>query len=215
LLCREVPAAFHRPELGDRHRMRRALDPVLVLLSRPPSHPATTLAQPVAARRGGSREERLMTRAILFSGAGQPLQLARFPTPEPRGAEVLVRITCCTLCRSDLHTHAGRRTEATPTVLGHEIVGRIEAFGPDAPRTDARGKHVEIDTRITWAVAVGCGRCFYCADNLPQKCERPYKYGHVRARPEQPIGGGLADHVVLVPGTAWLQVPDELPDSVA
>lgn len=157
----------------------------------------------------------MMRRAILFSGANEPLDPIRFPTPEPRGFELLVRVTCCTLCRSDLHTHAGRRVEATPTVLGHEIVGRIEAFGPDSSRTDATGTPVQVGDRVTWAVAVGCGSCFFCADDLPQKCERPYKFGHGLANPVRPLGGGLADCIVLVPGTFWLRVPDGVPDAVA
>lgn len=156
-----------------------------------------------------------MRRAVVFTGAGRPLEVVRFPDPEPRGAEVRVRVVCCTLCRSDLHTHAGRRTEPTPTVLGHEIVGRIEAFGPDSPRHDAEGIPVEVGSRITWAVAVGCGSCLFCADDLPQKCERPYKYGHHQANLDRPTGGGLSDCVVLVPGTVWFRVPDELPHAVA
>jgi alcohol dehydrogenase len=156
-----------------------------------------------------------MQRAVVFTGAGRPLELVRFSAPEPRGAELRVRVTCCTLCRSDLHTHAGRRTEPTPTVLGHEIVGRIEAFGPAAPRHDAEGIPVSVGSRITWALAVGCGSCFFCAEDLPQKCERLYKYGHQRMSPERPLGGGLADCLVLVPGTFWLRVPDEVPDTVA
>jgi D-arabinose 1-dehydrogenase-like Zn-dependent alcohol dehydrogenase len=131
-----------------------------------------------------------MERAFLFHGPGTPLEQVRFATPQPQGAELVVRVTCCTLCRSDLHTHAGRRREPTPTVLGHEIVGRIESFGPEAPRRDARGMAVRTGDRVSWAVVVGCGRCFFCADDLPQKCERPYKYGHVRVTRERPWGGG-------------------------
>lgn len=101
------------------------------------------------------------------------------------------------------------------TVLGHEIVGRVEAFGPDAPRHDAAGEPLRIGSRVSWAIAVGCGSCFFCAEELPQKCERPYKYGHERLSADRPLGGGLADKVVLVPGTAWFLVPDEVPDPVA
>jgi alcohol dehydrogenase len=72
-----------------------------------------------------------------------------------------------------------------------------------------------VGTRVTWAVAVGCGACFFCGDDLPQKCERPYKYGHTRTERERPLGGGLAEYIVLVPGTAWFVVPDELSDRVA
>jgi alcohol dehydrogenase len=156
-----------------------------------------------------------MQRAVVFTGAGRRLEMVRFLAPEPRGAELLVRVACCTLCRSDLHTHAGRRAEPTPTVLGHEIVGRIEAFGPGAPTHDAEGVPLSIGSRVSWAVAVGCGSCFFCAEELPQKCERPFKYGHERLTPERSLGGGLADCVVLVPGTVCFRVPDVVPDQVA
>jgi len=156
-----------------------------------------------------------MGRALIFQGAGQPFEIVRYREPEPRGAEVLVRVTCCTLCRSDLHTHAGRRVEPTPLVLGHEIIGRIEAFGPSASRCDARGQAASVGARVTWSVTVGCGDCFFCRENLPQKCERLYKYGHKRREVDRPLGGGLADHIVLVPGTFWLLVPDEIADRVA
>ena len=130
-----------------------------------------------------------MGRSAEFTGPERPLERVGYPTPEPRAGEVLVRVTCCTLCRSDLHTHAGRRTEPLPAILGHEIVGTIAAFGPGTPRTDFRGTPADIGTRVTWAVAVGCGACFFCTDGLPQKCETPFKYGHRRAEPERPAGG--------------------------
>jgi alcohol dehydrogenase len=151
----------------------------------------------------------------VFHRPGRPLELVEVPVPEPRGGEVLVRVTLCTLCRSDLHTHAGRRAEPTPAVLGHEAVGRVAAFGPAAPPADAVGEPVEVGDRVSWAVAVGCGACFFCADDLPQKCERPFKYGHHRLSPARPLGGGLAEFVLLVPGTAWFRVPDAVPDAVA
>ncbi|HYH64206.1 MAG TPA: zinc-binding dehydrogenase [Urbifossiella sp.] len=155
-----------------------------------------------------------MATVALFHGPGRPLELVSEPKPEPRAGEVLVRVSCCTLCRSDLHTHAGRRTEPTPAVLGHEVVGRVEAFGPGTVPTDYRGTPAAVGTRVTWAVAVGCGTCFFCADGLPQKCETPFKYGHRRAEPGRPAGG-LAEFVVLVPGTVWFVVPDAVPDTVA
>lgn len=154
-------------------------------------------------------------RAVLFSGSDQPLEIVAVPVREPRGAEILVRVTCCTLCRSDLHTHAGRRVEPTPCVLGHEVVGRVEAFGPDAPRADWAGTPAGVGSRVTWAVAVGCGDCFFCREDLPQKCERLFKYGHVATSRERPDSGGLADVLTLRPKTAWFVVPDEIPDRVA
>lgn len=156
-----------------------------------------------------------MSRALLFHGPGQALECVEHETPTPHGREILVRVTCCTLCASDLHTHAGRRAGPTPTVLGHEIVGRIEAFGPDAPHEDARGIALTIGERVSWSVAASCGSCFYCDDGLPQKCVTLFKYGHEEAQGERCFVGGLADHVLLLPGTACYRVPDELSDTEA
>jgi alcohol dehydrogenase len=181
---------------------------LLALLRNAPGNPAD--ADP-----GDSGKDELMSRAVVFTGPDQPLELVQFPVPEPHGSEILVRVTYCTLCRSDLHTHAGRRIEPTPTVLGHEIVGRVEAFGPEAAHHDADGTPVAVGDRVTWAVVVGCGSCFFCAEDMPQKCERPYKYGHQSVAPERPVSGGLSDFIILVPRTFWLRVPDEVPDYVA
>lgn len=154
-------------------------------------------------------------RAAVFHGPDRPLELVEIPRPVPGVGELLVRVTCCTLCRSDLHTHAGRRTEPTPIILGHEIVGAIEAFGPSAPHVDARGEAATAGDRVTWAIVANCGSCFFCNEGLPQKCQRAYKYGHHRFSPDHPAGGGLADYVLLAPGTSWYRVPSQLSDQVA
>jgi len=156
-----------------------------------------------------------VSRVVFFHEVGRAFETVDVTEPTLRGAELLVRIECCTLCTSDLHTHAGRRHGPTPTVLGHEIVGRVAAFGPDAAQFDHRGAPLKLDDRITWSVAASCGRCFYCADALPQKCERLHKYGHERATAEHPFVGGLADHIVLMPGTACMHVPSVIPDTLA
>ncbi len=152
---------------------------------------------------------------MLFTGAGQPLQPALQSTAAPTGAEIRVRIVCCTLCRSDLATYTGQRIEPTPTVLGHEVVGAIESFGPTASHCDAAGQSASIGDRITWAIVAACSNCFYCKCDLPQKCERGFKYGHHRTSLDHPDGGGLAATITLVPGTAWFRVPDNLSTSVA
>lgn len=156
-----------------------------------------------------------MKRAYVFHGAGKPFEQVEHPLPTLQPGELAVAVTYCTLCRSDIHTYSGRRQEATPTVLGHEIVGRIIAFGPQTAPTDARGNTACIGNRVTWAVGVGCGTCFYCQHDLPQKCLRLYKYGHQTIPQDHPFVGGLAEAVVLVPGTTWYCVPEELPDRVA
>ncbi len=70
------------------------------------------------------------TRAMVFEGPGQPLQLREFHRPTLGAGELLVKVECSTLCGSDLHTYLGRRTADCPTILGHEIVGRIDELRP-------------------------------------------------------------------------------------
>jgi alcohol dehydrogenase len=153
--------------------------------------------------------------AAVFRGVGLPFELAKWPIPRPGGAEVLVEVIACTLCGSDLHSIHGRRTVPVPTILGHEILGRVVAFGPDAPRVDAANQPLGLGDRVTWAIVACCGDCFYCRHDLPQKCERAFKYGHEPLRPGRELSGGLADHCLLVPGTAIYRVPAALSDAVA
>src|SRR5262245_726993 len=154
--------------------------------------------------------------AMLFEGPGLPLRRVDVTAPAPTAGEALVRVLACTLCGSDLHTAAGRRTEPCPTVLGHEILGRIESVSKEGPPpTSWDGRELTVGDRVVWAVAVGCGNCFFCTRDLPQKCERLLKYGHERFAGPRDLRGGLATHVLLAPRTAIFHVPDELPDTVA
>src|SRR5581483_7521681 len=105
----------------------------------------------------------------------------------------LVRVTGCTLCGSDLHSYAGRRSVAVPTVLGHEILGRIDAFGPSTPRRDFLGQSLAEGDRVTWAIVANCGDCFYCLRGLPAKCQHSVKFGHELLRPGRELTGGLAE----------------------
>lgn len=158
---------------------------------------------------------RRCARAAVFVAPGQPLALREFAAPEPRGGELLVRVTACTLCASDLHTFHGRRPGAAPSILGHEILGTIAAFGPEAPRQDHRGQRLREGDRITWTLAASCGGCFFCARRLPQKCRTLHKYGHEPLRPGRELSGGLAEHCLLEPGTALFRVADALADGEA
>lgn len=155
------------------------------------------------------------TRAAVFHGPGRPIELREFALPSPVGAEILVEVLACTLCGSDLHSLHGRRRVPTPTILGHEILGRIAEFGPVASRGDAKGRLLSLGDRVTWGVVASCGDCFYCLRGLPQKCERQTKYGHEAIRPGRELTGGLAGHCVLVPGTAIFLVPTHLSDASA
>jgi alcohol dehydrogenase len=148
-------------------------------------------------------------KAALFYGHDHPLTLEEVVIPVLNSGECLVEISCCSLCRSDLHTFSGNRIEPTPTILGHEIVGRlVECNGP-FPAGLSYGD------RVTWGIAASCGTCFYCRRGFPQKCELLFKYGHMRVTPSRALSGGLASHIVLRAGTIIRKVPEAISDEIA
>ena len=105
----------------------------------------------------------------------QPLECIEMPDPVPTGSEVVLDVTRCGVCHSDLHFWHGSynlgggkvmslrdRGVTLPRAPGHEMTGRVVAFGPEA-----RGVAVG-DERIVYPW-IGCGRCARCAageDNL-------------------------------------------------
>lgn len=140
--------------------------------------------------------------------------LRDFAIPVPSAGEVLVRIELASICGSDLHTFMGRRSEPTPTILGHEAVGRIEQLGSDGLK-DLHGNALEIGDRITWGVAASCGTCDRCRSGLPQKCRKLFKYGHAEATGPKALSGGLSEFLLLHHGSKILKLSSELPLEVA
>ena len=155
------------------------------------------------------------SKAAVFHGPGEAITIEEFPLPELRSGEALVRVSLCTICGSDLHTFTGRRTTPCPTILGHEIIGRIAALGPDQPLVDLRGRILSVGDRVTWTIAASCGDCFYCGEGLTQKCRDLFKYGHERIAPGHALSGGMAEYCHLSQGTGILAVPDLLSDKIA
>jgi len=122
-------------------------------------------------------------RAMELHRLGEPLVAVERADPEPGAGEVVVRVTACGVCRTDLHVVDGELPQPVlPIVPGHEIVGRIVAVGRDV---EAR--------RIGERVGVGwlgstCGRCPYCRDGQENLCDEPQFTGFTR-------DGGFATHV--------------------
>ena len=144
---------------------------------------------------------------------GGPLVAHDYPTPEPKGTEVLVRVHGCGVCHSDLHIWDGffdlgggnkimvvERGMQMPFTLGHEIVGEVAALGPEAEGA-ALG-----DKRIVYPW-VGCGECEICQRGDENLCATQ-RYLGTRAH------GGYSDHVV-VPHPRYLVAYDGVDDDIA
>ncbi|NBR04386.1 MAG: alcohol dehydrogenase [Planctomycetes bacterium] len=151
-----------------------------------------------------------MANAALFNNRNIPFDVCNFKLDPPLGDQVLVKVEGCTICGSDIHSFLGRRVVEVPTVLGHEIVGKIVSFGPENNRCDYSGNQLKVGDRITWSVVANCGSCLFCLRGVPQKCDSHFKYGHKKLSQEVPWTGGLAEYILLVHGTKIFRVPGGL-----
>jgi alcohol dehydrogenase len=159
------------------------------------------------------------SRAAVFHQANQPLTIEQLPLVALSAGEALVRVDCCTICGSDVHSILGHRDVPRPTILGHEIVGRIHELSAEDAPTDVSGVPLSTGDRVVWSVAASCGECDRCATGLPQKCRELFKYGHEattktnRAGSDHALSGGLSQFCHLARGTAIVRVgavPDEV-----
>jgi alcohol dehydrogenase, propanol-preferring len=152
-------------------------------------------------------------RSLQITEFGAPLAWSESDTPQPTGAEVLLETVACGVCHSDLHIWEGYydlgggkkayvkdRGVQLPLTLGHEVVGRVVAKGPDA-----RG--VEIgDVRLAFPW-IGCGECRECRAEREHLCGSPQSLGVFRH-------GGYSDHL-LVPNASCLVEIGDLPPEAA
>ncbi len=131
---------------------------------------------------------------------GKPLQEIELPTPTPTGAQVLLEVTHAGVCHSDLHIWEGEydmgsrgtmrmvdRGMKLPLAMGHEIVGRVIAWGPDAEGHVKAGDHRIV---FPW---VGCGVCEHCLNDEENMCSAGRSLGVYQH-------GGYATHVLA---THW------------
>ena len=96
-------------------------------------------------------------RAMRLAAAGQPLQLIEQETPAPGPGQVLVQVSACAVCRTDLHVVDGELSEPKlPIIPGHEIVGHVIALGSNVTRFK-EGDRVG----VPW-LGETCGTCSFC-----------------------------------------------------
>ena len=129
-----------------------------------------------------------------------PLRPVELPEPDPRRGEVRVRVLTCGVCRTDLHLAEGDLPPRRPrTVPGHEIVGVVDARGPEAERF-ALGDRIG----IAWLRRT-CGRCRWCRTGRENLC--PFA-----AFTGWDADGGYAEFAV-VPAAYALPLPDGYSDA--
>lgn len=141
-------------------------------------------------------------RAMRLHAVGKPLIVDEVPIPQPDRGKLLVKVSACAVCRTDLHVVDGELAEPKlPLVPGHEIVGRVEAIGEEVQDFIA-GERVGIPW-LGWT----CGECEYCLSGRENLCERARFTGYT-------IDGGYADFTVAEARFAF-RIPDLFDDVAA
>lgn len=152
---------------------------------------------------------------IEFDNGTMSFQKKTTTIPALKHGEILVKVSYTTICRSDIYTFQGKRTEKNPTILGHEITGHIVELGPDAPAQDLRGLSLKIGSRITWGIYASDPESYFSKKGIPQKASDLFKYGHEQITAESNLHGGLAEYIILRKNTPNIIVDEKIPDRVA
>lgn len=122
--------------------------------------------------------------AMLFEAAHKPLIYKELPLPAYKADQVLVKVTACGVCRTDLHIVDGELPNPKlPLIPGHEIIGRVARAGADVvglKEGDVVG--------IPW-LGYTCGNCRYCLRGQENLCENALFTGYT-------IDGGYAGYTV-------------------
>lgn len=124
-------------------------------------------------------------RAGIVTGKKQ-FELLEVSDPKPRSGQVVVAISRCGICGSDVHAYQEGWPYA-PGLCGHEWVGRVVELGPGV-------KKVEEGRRVVGGQAPGCGACLECRSDLPQFCRiSASEYSGTNG----PSSGGFAPFLTL------------------
>lgn len=124
-----------------------------------------------------------------------PLSLVDVPDPKPQTDEVLIRVTACGVCHTELDEIEGRMRPQLPLILGHQVIGKIE-----------EGKEKGQRVGVAW-IASACGHCTYCLSGNENLCADFQATG-------RDINGGYAEYI-KVRADFVHPIPESLSDSEA
>lgn len=129
----------------------------------------------------------------------RPLELVDAPAPIPRDNELLVRVSACGICRTDLHVVEGELpVRLSPVIPGHQIVGQVVSLGSGVTQFSVGDR-----VGIAWLNRT-CGECNYCLSGRENLCERAMFTGWT-------VNGGYAEYAVAPSSFTYL-IPDGFED---
>src|SRR6188508_287419 len=159
-----------------------------------------------------------MMRAAILESAPGGVHIEEIPMPEPGAGEILVRVSACGVCHTDLHVMKAEVAFPTPAVMGHEISGVVAALGPGVTGP-------AVGTRVASAFIMPCGFCAPCGAGRDDLCDSFFAMNRLkgtlydgtsrlRRTDGSPLAmysmAGLAEYSV-VPATDVFPLDDRLP----
>jgi 2-desacetyl-2-hydroxyethyl bacteriochlorophyllide A dehydrogenase len=134
--------------------------------------------------------------AVVFPQA-QTISVERVPDPTPARDEVVVQVSRCGICGTDVHIHRNEYMSDFPLIPGHEFGGVVVEVGADV--TDVKvGQRVAVDPNLY------CGHCDFCRNEQANHCTNWQGVGVTRS-------GGFAEYV-NAPARACYLLPEGMSD---
>lgn len=122
-------------------------------------------------------------RAMVLRQQGRPLELEEWPIPQVKPGQVLIEVTACGICRTDLHVVDGDlKNPVLPLIPGHQIVGYVRAVGEGVAQFKSGSR-----VGVPW-LGSSCGHCEHCATGNENLCDDAKYTGYQ-------INGGFAEYV--------------------
>jgi propanol-preferring alcohol dehydrogenase len=144
----------------------------------------------------------VLNKVSLLSENKSPLDLVTVPVPQPGPEEVLIKISVCGVCHTELDEIEGRLTPTHfPVIPGHQVVGTITKSG-------LRSSKFKIGDRVGVAwIFSACGQCQFCLEGFENLCD------HFRATGKD-ANGGYAEYI-CAPENNVHHIPDFFTDAEA
>ena len=153
-------------------------------------------------------------KAMLIARTGRvedtPLELRDMPEPAPAAGEILIKVSACGVCHTELDEIEGRtQLPKLPVVPGHQVVGTVAAAGPrqsSISNLESRMPQVGDRVGVAWIFSA-CGKCEYCRSGQENLCPDFKATG-------RDANGGYAEYMTAPAGFAH-PIPEVLTDAEA
>jgi len=135
------------------------------------------------------------------------IELKEFPFPEIGDDDGLIRVERAGVCGTDAKLYRGDSLrKAFPSILGHEILGRVEQAG----KKMAERHNLRPGDRVVVESFIPCADCSYCQQGLYSFCRLARSYGFIGADPPQYLWGAFSEFMYVAPNTVVHKIADHV-----